>query len=390
MATKVKKAKETKIKVEKTKVVSTQSASTEPSTSSVKRMESFKAVLWAFLIGFILVIITGQTGLILDFFHGFIKENFSSVNSFTKFLGRLSYFIPLGLSLAVAFRMGLFNIGASGQALGGGAFAFYLSTRITFAGNLGWIVTLFAGVFFGMIVALIIAMLKNRFNINEVISSIMLNWVMFYFVMHISSNIAATTPLADNDLRMKWLNDFFSGLSSDSFDNAATSMNIGILFALPLVIVLAWAYKHTKWGFRQELIGNNPKTGKYLGVNSKKEVYKTMAISGALAGLAGTIYFLGVNQALPDPGTTNDIPGWTFDGITIALLGFSSPWGAVGSSIVYALFNPDIDQIVGGLGIVSIMVAVMIISIARSNYRIQYGKRQKVKATKKSTKGGGK
>lgn len=352
----------------------TKNNSNGPSLNSIRMEQSFKAVFLAFIVGIILILATGQGSQIIIFFKGFLKDNFSNVNSLTNFLSRLSYFVPLGLSLAVAFRMGLFNIGAAGQAMGGGAFAFYLSTWLS-VGKFGWIFTLIGGIAFGMIVALIIAFLKNKFKINEVISSIMLNWILFYFMLHLSAS-GVSTPLENNDLRMDWLNDFFDSLSNDIFIASSSSLNIGVLFFIPLVIILAIVYKKTKWGFKQELIGSNPATGKYLGIKSKNEIYKTLALSGALAGLAGTIYFLGVKSNLPAPAPTHDIPAWTFDGITIALLGFSSPIGVLGSSIIYAAFNPEIDNLIGKLGIINIMVAVMIISIASSNYRIKYGKRK--------------
>ncbi len=347
-----------------------QRENTEMSTNTVRGLQSLKAVLLAFLVGIILVCITGQTSELGSFLNGFYSENFGNITKFTDYLARLSYLVPLGLGVAVAFRIGIFNIGASGQAFGGGAVAFYLATKLKF-GALGWLFCLAAGVATGLLIALLIAFLKNKFKVNEVISSIMFNWMIFYIVIHMSSEGVAN-PLPDNTLNMEWFSNLFS---NDPFIPASASTNIGIIFIIPLVIVMAYAYKRTKWGYRQELIGNNANVGKYLGIDSKKEIYKAMMISGALAGLAGSVYFLGYTHSLPPAGATHEIPGWTFDGITIALLGFSSPIGVLGSSMVYALFTNDVDTIVGNLGIISIMVGVMLIFVAASNYRIQYGKR---------------
>ncbi len=364
----------------KTKVISKEalailneasSTDVEFSTNTIRMMQSFKAVLLAFFVGFLLVVMTGQTSELGNFFGGFIGENFGNITKTTDYLARLSYLIPLGLSVAVAFRIGIFNIGASGQALGGGAIAFWAATVLN-VGALGWIACLAIGIAAGMLMAMLIAFLKNRFSINEVITSIMFNWMIFYFVLHLQSSVGVENPLDGNTLNMEWFSNLFS---TDPFVPASPSTNIGILFILPLVIVLAIAYKKTKWGYKQELIGNNPNVGKYLGIKSNKEIMKSMMISGALAGLAGSVFFLGYDHHLPNPTTYHEIPGWTFDGITIALLGFSSPVGVLCSASVFALFNPNIDTIVGDIGIISIMIGVMIIFIASSNYRIKYGKR---------------
>lgn len=361
---------------EQTKVKSTENKQVKPINTGhgTRSGQAFKAVLLAFLVGIILVVITGKSKQLVEFLMGFWTMNFSDVTKFTDYLSRISYLVPIGLAVAVAFRMGLFNIGASGQALGGGAVAYWLGTTLTI-GKFGWVVCMLVGVLFGMLIALIISFLKNNFRINEVISSIMINWMVFYIVIQLSAN-GVTSPNEGNRLNVEWLYNALSNINTNEYINASQSTNIGIIFILPLVIILAWAYKKTKWGYKQELIGNNPKTGSYVGINSKREIYKTMALSGALAGLAGVIYYLGYTTELPNPTTFHEIPGWTFDGITIALLGFSTPGGVLASSIIYGLFTNEVDTIVGNVGIVSIMVGVMILSIAASNYKILYGSRK--------------
>ncbi len=364
--------------VKETKVITTTTSDNkEESLSTRRRIESLKAVGVAFVVGIILIIISGQASELLRFFSGFLSENFGNITNITAFLSRLSYLVPLGLALAVSFRLGIFNIGASGQSLGGGVAAYVVANQLNI-GGFGFIFTLATGVIVGMMVALLIAFLKNEFKINEVITSIMLNWIIFYIAKHIS--IEASPLNTESDLRMEWIYSLFEIIGGRS----SNSMNIGVFFIIPLVVLLWYAYSKTKWGFKQEVVGNNPKAGKFLGINAKKEIYKAMAISGALAGLAGTIYMTGYNSSLLQAGET-DIPAWTFDGITIALLGFNSPIGVLGSAMIYSMFSEKIDLIIGDYGIVNIMVAIMIIMIARSNYRITYGKLEK-KAKQKKVK----
>lgn len=336
--------------------------------STVKNIESLKAVGYAFLIGLFLIIVTGQSSSIIDFFSGFWTENFSTNLKTSNTIALLSYLIPLSLALMVSFRMGLFNIGAAGQALGGGLTAYVIACNINM-GQVGWLLPLLIGIGVGSLIALSIGWLKVKFNINEVISSIMINWMIFYLVKYAAfPDSLKLVEHSMNDLRMDWFNTIFGVKGTSS------SMNIGLLIIIPLPFVFWFAYKKTKWGYKQDLIGNNPKVGDYLNIDSDKEILKTMALSGALAGLAGSIYYLGVDIYLPNDGI-KDIPGWTFNGITIALLGFNSPIGIIISAFIFSLFNDSMDLIVGDFGIVSIMVAVMILFIARSSYRINYGKR---------------
>lgn len=356
---------------EPTKTLSTKTKeslrNTINSEGYVKGLESFKAILWALLIGLILIIITGQSNLIVEFIDAIFTSNFGSSRNMAAFLARISYLIPLGLSLAVSFKMGLFNIGASGQAFGGGTCAYIVASTLNI-GNFGFIFTILIGVLVGMLIALLIGFLKTKFNISEVISSIMINWIVFYFVRFVSLDEGVMN--VQNDLQMDWINDLFGTTSS--------RINLGFFLMLPLVPVLWFMYNKTKWGFKQDMIGNNKNVGKYLGIKENREILKTMALSGALAGLAGTIYITGYYMFLPDDGI-KDIPGWTFDGITVALLGFNSPIGVIFSASFLALFqsySDTLDMLIGDYGIVAIMIATTIVFISKSNYRILYGKRK--------------
>lgn len=374
--------KTTIISKEALKILEENSSTSSSSTGAVKFTESLKAVLYAFLIGIVLILITsaltegvrGEYGP-LTLFQEMYQRNFGSKLKFTAMLSRMSYLVPLGLSLVVSFRMGIFNIGASGQSFAGGIFAFWLATEINI-GSLGFLVTIAGGVLMGMSIALLISFLKNRFNVNEVIASIMFNWIVFYIIIQYVGDIdPVSTNIENNDLRFDFIYEIFAG--KDSTLKVSQSLNLGVLLMIPLALVIWYMYSKTKWGFKQDLIGNNPKVGNYLGIKSKKEIYKTMALSGALAGFAGTVYLVGIDNGLTgfDQGFT-DIPGATFDGIAIALVGYNSPIGIIFSSFLFSIFKADgLDGTIGTYHIIEIMMASMVIFIAMSNYRVKYGKR---------------
>lgn len=353
--------------------------STSRSTSSLKFSESLKAIAFALIIGLIIIVITslvtsgdrGDYGPI-----SFIEEtwtrNFGNKMYFTALLSRLSYLIPLGLALVVSFRMGIFNIGASGQSFLGGFMAFWVASVLDI-GAFGFIITLSIGILVGMSMALIVAFLKVKFRINEVITSIMFNWIALYLIVQFTSNIDASSATIDNnDLRFEWVNSIMFGSS-----NVSSHFNLGVLIMFPLAIVIWFLYSKTKWGYKQDLIGNNTNVGKYLGIKSDNEIYKTMALSGGLAGLAGVIYLLGYDNGLTGFGSEfTDIPAATFDGITISLIGYNSPIGVIFSSILIGVLKADgLDQQIGSYHITDIMMALMIVFIAISTFRIKYGKR---------------
>ncbi len=349
------------------------------SSSSIKFFESIKAVLFALLIGFVLIMITsaltegarGDYGP-LSFLDALWEKNFSTKMTITSFLSRMSYMVPLGLSLAVSFRMGIFNIGASGQSFAGGVFAFWIASILN-VGKLGFLVSILAGIAMGMAIAFIITFLKTRFKINEVISSIMFNWIVFYIVLQVAPSLNTSSGLIEqNDLRFDFINELFA--MGDSTIKVSKSLNLGVLIMIPLAILIWWAYSKTKWGYKQDLIGNNANVGKYVGIDEKKEMYKTMLLSGGLAGFAGTVYLLGFDNTLTGFESMMDIPGVTFDGITIALIGYSSPIGVIFSSAIFSIFNADgLDSTIGSYHIVGIILALMVIFVARSNLKVKYG-----------------
>lgn len=340
------------------------------STNTVRVIESLKAIFLALLIGVVLIVITGQTSSLKNFFENLWNSNFKDSFSVTEWLATMSYLIPLGLALAVSFRMGIFNIGAAGQAIGGGTVAYIVASKLSI-GQYGWIATILVGVFVGMMIAMLIAFLKNKFGINEVVSSIMINWIIFYIVKYLvtSAHGGQETISIDpnNDLRLEFIYNLFN--------DSSKRLNVGLFIVIPVALILWYAYAKTNWGYKQEILGNNSEAGKYIGVEYKSEIYKTMAISGALAGLAGVIYYTGYETTLMYSDAT-ELPMWSFNGITIALLGFNSPIGVILASGVFAVFNSTIDTTIGNIGITDVIVASMIIFIAISNYRITYGKRK--------------
>lgn len=343
---------------------------------------SIFAIIASILIGIFVMILAGQFYQIDNFFAYMFTSNFGSSAGFATFLGNLGWMILIGLSVGVAFKAGQFNIGAAGQMISGGMVSFMFASKAGM-GEMGFVFTILIASIVGAFVAFIIAILKSKFNINVVISSIMINWIVFYLLKYLSSTeFGALTVLTDqlhnNSLRMSWLSNIF-GVSIES-----SSINVGFIIALLLIPLFVFLYKKTTWGYKQDILGNNPKVATYIGINRDFEMIKTMVISGALAGLAGAVYYCGVLDRLPSTESLTDIPWQGFNGITIALVGLSSPIGILFSAILLTLLQtPYLDGIIGSMNITGVITATMILLLSTVQYFIVYKPRNSKKKKEK-------
>lgn len=328
-----------------------------------KPLYSLLSIMLGFGVAIILILIIGGNPLqyIADIFNG----NFNNLESFGNLLANLSWIILVGLSVAISFRAGLFNIGVSGQMIAGGIAGYFWAYYANVGDVLGVLMSILIPMVVGMIIAALIGLLKTSFGINEVISSIMINWTVYelykYFTNSsypnnpVDPSTGATIPIDHNSLRVDWLTNLFGG---DSY------INIGIFIALAALIIVAFLYAFTVWGAKQNIIGDNPKAAKYVGMKEKRELIKTMAFSGALAGLAGAVFYLGIKLSLPAIGA--DIPGEGFNGITVSLIAFNNPIGVFFSSLFVAMLynskliisihlNPSMSDLI--LGIIIFIIA---------------------------------
>lgn len=284
--------------------------------------------------------------IVLGLIFGFIVMLFASpANSLAGFqalifggLGRLGdvifYATPIlmtGLGVGFAFKMGLFNIGASGQYTMGMFFALYVGFMWKLPPGIHWIACILAGLLGGMIWGFIPGFLKALFNVNEVITSIMFNYIGMYLVDMLISNNAkmyistmARTGYIPLSAQIPSL-----GIRNSS---ANISFLIGILIAVLLFIIL----QKTTFGYELKATGYNKDAAIYAGMNSKRNIILTMIIGGGLAGLGGAFYILAPSTISGSSMTyepINVIAAAGFTGIAVALLGNSNPIGIIFSAI---------------------------------------------------------
>jgi len=237
-----------------------------------------------------------------------------------------------GLSVAFAFRTGLFNIGASGQMLFGGLCATAVGLTLNAPRPILLIAVVLAALIGGGLWALIPGLLKARFNVHEVVSTIMMNWISYWTIYYTvpaffkgAYDTESRAIPTEASLKAPWLTELFNG----SF------INLGLFLALIAVVVIAVILNRTVLGFELKAAGYNRFSAEYAGMKVNRNIILSMVIAGALAGLAGATFYLGYANTMK----IGDLPSYGFDGIAVALLGANSPYGVLASAIFFGILH---------------------------------------------------
>lgn len=274
-----------------------------------------------------------------------------------KSTGQMLYLaVPImmtGLSVAFAFKCGLFNIGTPGQYIVGAFTAICIALNCDFIPtSVLWIVCILAGGLAGALWAIIPGILKAYRNVNIVISCIMMNYIGMLLVIEgvkrfvynptgaesYSVPIAKAIPKAGLDV-------LFGG----------ASINLGTVIAIALCVVAYLIMNKTTFGYELKACGYNSDASQYAGMNEKKCVILSMAFAGFFAGIGGAITYMSGTGATIATAEKLAIEG--FNGIPVALLGFNNPLGVIASSIFIAYIN------LGGNYMQSVNIAIEIIDI---------------------------
>jgi len=296
-----------------------------------KGFSAFTAALLAVALGLIfgfIVMLVASPGNALQGF------NYVLLGGFSRFGNVLYFATPIlmtGLAVGFAFKMGLFNIGASGQYTMGMFFALYVGFMWDLPPGIHWIVAIFAGMLGGMLWGFIPGIFKALLNVNEVITSIMFNYIGMYLVdMWIQSNAVI---YVSSKSRTNYLP---STVQIPSLGIDGSNVNFGILFAVIIGIILFIVLQKTTFGYELKATGFNKHASAYAGMKGKRNIILTMVIAGGLAGLGGAFAIL-APSAIAGSSMTYEpisiIAANGFNGIAVALLGSSNPIGIIFSSI---------------------------------------------------------
>jgi len=250
-------------------------------------------------------------------------------------IGDVLYFatpiLMTGLAVGFAFKMGLFNIGASGQYTMGMFFALYAGFMWDLPDSLHWAACVLAGMAGGMLWGFIPGIFKALLNVNEVITSIMFNYIGMYLVDMLIQNNSAM--YISSKTRTAYLPGS-AQLPSLGIENS--SLNISFIIGLAVALVLYVILDKTTFGYELKATGHNKYAAAYAGMNGKRNIILAMVIAGGMAGLGGAFAILAPSTIEGSSMTyepINIIAANGFNGIAVALLGNSSPIGIIFSAL---------------------------------------------------------
>ena len=264
--------------------------------------------------------------------------------SIGNMLFRATPVILTGLSVALANKTGLFNIGAPGQYLAGTAATLFIALSIPSALVPAWIIWVLAfagGMLAGAIWGAIPGMLKAMLNVNEVLGCIMTNWI--------AANIV-TWVFDISNLKNVVENTKSGYIYKTTFNNVATpklgldkifpgsQVNGGILIAIVLAVLVYILLSKTTLGYELKACGSNRFAARYAGIKDKRNIVLSMALAGALAGAAGSLYYLSGNTEFYW-STYQQLPAVGFNGIPVALLAVNNPLGVVFSGLFMSMLD---------------------------------------------------
>ncbi len=267
--------------------------------------------------------------------------------------------IITGLAVAIAFRAGIWNIGADGQLIAGATAAAWIGVGAS--ANIGWLalpLALIAAAVAGGIWAGIAAWLRSRFGVLEVISTIMLNFIATYGVSYLVRG-----PLQEPSHVYPQTSSVAIGTHMPTLVGG-TRLHWGFVIALALAMITWWVMRYTAAGFRIRASGVNPFAARSAGlIDVRRVTTVAFIVSGAIAGVAGAIEVSGVTFALYE----NISPGYGYTAIAVALLAGLNPLRVVGTGILFGTLETAAGTIQRNVGIpattASVIEAIVILAV---------------------------
>jgi ABC-type uncharacterized transport system permease subunit len=271
--------------------------------------------------------------------YNFQRPGFANgIRPFTETLTFATPLIAAGLGVALAFRVGLFNIGGRGQIIIAAAVAGWISWSFPMPFFIHMLVATLGAIVGGAVWGGLVGLLKARTGAHEVIVTIMLNYVAFYLVAFLLRTPGAlqangsnnpVSPPADATAVYPNLTNLITALGGPP---TSFRLHFGFILVILATIFVWYLLNRSSLGFRFRAVGENPNAARVAGINVKTVYILAMVLSGALVGLAGAAQVLGTTTTGFSSGVD---AGIGFDAITVALLGRSKPWGVFFAGILF-------------------------------------------------------
>ena len=341
------------------------------------------SIVMGFIVGAVVLTIAGYSPLAA--YREMILGVFSKPKYMVQVIIRATPLIFTGLSISFAFKTGMFNIGAEGQAIMGMVTAAVVGYCIELPPVIHFIAVALAAIVVAGLWGALVGVLKAKFGIHEVISGIMLNWIALYFNNFMISMPWLKKPEAEasyevlesswlvvlnswktSDAGREWLLDGTHPVLSDVL--IRTDLNYGIFLAIAAAALVWFLLTRTTKGYEMRAVGSGADAARFAGINVNKNLILSLAIAGALAGLAGAVVITGTMPHRISVLTAQ--PGYGFDGISVALMANTSPFGVIASALLFAGLQYGGSSIQAGLGapseIINIVIGTIIFFIAMS------------------------
>lgn len=289
---------------------------------------SLLSILCGIVAGALLMIFIGENPLIG--YASMLRGALMNLERLGNMLATATPLIFTGLSVAFAFRAGLFNVGAAGQMLIGG----FCATAVGLSFNLAkpWLLSLMimTAMLSGALWAFLPGLFKARYNVHEVVSTIMFNWIAYWVVYYTAPAYfrggveTESRPVsAAASLRLDGLTQVFDG----------SYINLGLLLAFGAVLLTAVIIDRTVLGYEMKAVGLNRDASEAAGIDAEHSIVSAMLIAGALSGLGGMSLYCGYAVSIE----IGVLPSQGMDGIAVALLGANSPWGSLAAALFVGL-----------------------------------------------------
>lgn len=367
-------------------------------------LTSLICIMIGMLVGYLVLLVIEPSGAaesiaaIAKNFLGYSRTSMQMKHLGTT-LAKTAPLIMCSLSVLFSYKVGLFNIGAAGQYVIGACACLYAAL----AWGWGWLPCMLFAAVAGAVFGMITGALKAYFNVNEVISGIMLNWIGLYFTNMLLTTVKDASSAYTYALKAKGKAAIFPTLGLEKVFNGNKYVSLAIPLAVIFAIAVWVVLNKTKFGYELKATGYNKNAAKYCGMAEKRNIIVSLAISGALAGLAGSfLYQTDIEQWQV---TISSVPGMGFNGIAAAFLGGLNPIGSIfssffiqhitegGSHVDLTIYCSQISELISAIiiylcGFVGFFKMAMNASFAKSDEK-KLAKEKKEEAAKKE-KGGDK
>ena len=361
-------------------------------------LTSLLCILLGLFIGYLVLLLinpTGAWGAITNVMKNFLT--YSSAKAQLKYLGntlvRTAPLLMCSLSVLFVYKVGLFNIGAAGQYVAGACACLYAALYL----HWHWLPCMLLAIAAGALLGVISGLLKSSFNVSEVISGIMLNWIALYITNMLLTNVKEPTSPYTYQLKAEGPQAILPGISLSKLLSNNQYVTIAIPIAIVCAVVIWVVLSKTLFGYELKATGNNPNAAKYCGMAEKRNIILTLAIGGALAGLgASLLYQTGYEQW---QCTYSSVPSMGFNGIAAAFLGGLSPIGSIfasffiqhitagGAYVDKSLYCSQISDLISAL-IIYLCSFVLFFKTALNGWIARHEEKKAHKAAQTAGKGG--